>query len=446
MIKTDTKNIAKSKEEIGNDGKGRFFKHLPEVILKLSGKSFQRFLIKAGIALFAIMAAIIILESGLRVFEKKTYDLSLCQSLDESFHHVMVPNSICRLKTDEWDITYRINGFGLRGDEFSVKKQDDSFQILILGDSFAQGYGVELEESFPKIIEKELNSKNPLKKVEVISAGVLGYSPLLEYLYLKERGLGLSPDLVILAFNQTDFWDDRQRFSELKRSYPDYGEAKIEELVSLGEAKFYFDKINKSSGSMPQQKVYLPGISYRFKTWLSTNLKTYRLAVDFIKKRNVPVQQDAINQGDIDRDILAIERGSKLTDKNYLTLWELPIKHITMMKLLLDQNKIPFTVVAIPDAMQVSDREWPGRKALGFDNHFEDTRPPFEDELTRRLENINVPVINLLPGFKASNIFPLYFKYDGHWRESGHRLAGEIIATYLEENTFFRDLFKSKQY
>ncbi|MDO8487513.1 MAG: hypothetical protein Q7S45_04415 [Candidatus Curtissbacteria bacterium] len=445
MIKTITDDVTKGKKEIGKSNKNRVFKHV-RAILIFPKKRIQRFLIRAGIVFTAIIAAIIILEIGLRVFEKKIYDLSPCQSLDENFHHVMVQNSICRSKTDEWDIIYKINGVGLRGDDISSKKPADTFRVLVLGDSFVQGYGVEFENSFPKILEKELNSQDFSKKVEVTGAGVLGYSPLLEYLYLKEKGLAFNPDLVILAFNQTDFWDDRQRFSELKLSYPNLNARKIEELVSKGEAKFDFSKINKSPGNWPQQKIYLPGISYQIKTWLSSNLRTYKTIVDFVKKRSMPVQQDSVNEGDIDRDILAIERGSKLSDESYSKLWELPVKHIAMMKSLLDQSKIPFVVMAIPDAMQVSDQEWPGRKALGFDNHLADTRPPFEDELARRLEDINTPVINLLPGFKASNIFPLYFKYDGHWRESGHKLAGEIIVTYLGENTFFRDLFKSKQY
>jgi len=33
----------------------------------------------------------------------------------------------------------------------------------------------------------------------------------------------------------------------------------------------------------------------------------------------------------------------------------------------------------------------------------------------------------LLPDFKKSSIFPLYFDNDGHWRESGHKVATEII-------------------
>ncbi len=400
-------------------------------------KRFQRYLVRAGIMFIATIVAIIILEIGLRISEKKTYDLSPCRSLDENFHDVMVPGSVCRFKTDEWDIVYRINSFGLRGKEISIRKPANTYRILLLGDSFAQGFGVDFEKSFGKILEGKLaTDKN--EKIEVINTGVVGYSPLNEYLFLKEKGLLFKPDLVLLAFNATDFWDDRQRLSELKLSYPNLDEGKIEELISLGEAKFDFSKINKSPGNWQQQKIYLPGISYQIKTWLNTNSRTYKTIADLVKKKSMPVQQDNVNQGNIDRDILAIERGSKLTDENYSKLWELPIKHITMMKSLLDQNKIPFVVVAIPEAMQVSDREWPGRKALGFDNHLENTRPPFEDELARRLEDINTPVINLLPGFKASNISPLYFKNDGHWRESGHKLAASVILQYLEGSGYLK--------
>lgn len=100
-------------------------------------------------------------------------------------------------------------------------------------------------------------------------------------------------------------------------------------------------------------------------------------------------------------------------------------------------------VVAIPDAMHVSDREWPGRKALGFENHLVDNRPPFGNELARRLGRLGIPVLNLLPSFKESNVFPLYFKNDGHFRESCHKLADKIIAKYFDENLIYHGLFKS---
>lgn len=155
MVITSAKNISEGKKEIGRGNKNRAFKHVRANLI-FPKKRFQRYLIRAGIMLIAIIVAIIIVEIGFRVFEKKTYGLSPCQSLDENFHHVMVPGSICRFKTDEWDISYRINSFGLRGEERGIRKPANTYRILLLGDSFAQGFGVDFEKSFGKVLEGKL--------------------------------------------------------------------------------------------------------------------------------------------------------------------------------------------------------------------------------------------------------------------------------------------------
>jgi hypothetical protein len=94
---------------------------------------------------------------------------------------------------------------------------------------------------------------------------------------------------------------------------------------------------------------------------------------------------------------------------------------------LLDRRGVDFLVVGIPGAVQVSDREWPNRTALGFEMHFEDPRGPFQNELRRLLAEMGIDFVDLLPGFRGSGIFPLYFSNDGHFRESGHKLAAEIV-------------------
>ncbi len=139
------------------------------------------------------------------------------------------------------------------------------------------------------------------------------------------------------------------------------------------------------------------------------------------------VQQDAMYQGDMDKDIVALVRGDKISDQDWETLWELPVRHLDYMSELLRSKNIPFLVVIIPDGAQVSDREWPNKKALGYPEHFVDPRGPYGAELQKRLKGHNILFSGLLEYFIKSNIFPLYFTYDGHFRESGHELAAQII-------------------
>jgi hypothetical protein len=71
-----------------------------------------------------------------------------------------------------------------------------ALRILVVGDSFAFGWGVEDKETFAAVLARELGRVRP---VEVINAGVPGYGPDQYWLFLRERGFALAPDLVLLA-------------------------------------------------------------------------------------------------------------------------------------------------------------------------------------------------------------------------------------------------------
>ena len=104
----------------------------------------------------------------------------------------------------EWSdrITYeRINSLGWRDNGYAIKKPDNVYRIAVIGCSRTYGYGVNAEETYPKVLERLLNNRPSLKqKVEVLNFGVNGYGldqMVLNYsLYVRNY----KPDLVILQF------------------------------------------------------------------------------------------------------------------------------------------------------------------------------------------------------------------------------------------------------
>lgn len=94
-----------------------------------------------------------------------------------------------------------INSYGLVSKEYKLEKDKNTFRILILGDSIAEGFdGSSLEEL--------LNGNFPLHskyKFEVWNGAVGGYDIRRYYLYLKNRGLPYKPDLVFIFFCLNDF-------------------------------------------------------------------------------------------------------------------------------------------------------------------------------------------------------------------------------------------------
>lgn len=107
-------------------------------------------------------------------------------------------------ETPQFRTVVRINENGLRDRGHLYERQNDIDRILVLGDSFAWGYGVEESERFSQLLEKSLD-------VEVINAGVSGYSTDQELLWYRNEGIKYETDLVILVLAGNDVGDnDRQ--------------------------------------------------------------------------------------------------------------------------------------------------------------------------------------------------------------------------------------------
>ena len=96
------------------------------------------------------------------------------------------------------------NSIGYRDYKYSVKKAEKVFRIYVLGDSFTYGEWIRMEETYPKVLEKLLNSKYPSKHFEVINSSFLGLDTAKEFEKLKREGLRLSPDMIILGFCLND--------------------------------------------------------------------------------------------------------------------------------------------------------------------------------------------------------------------------------------------------
>lgn len=103
---------------------------------------------------------------------------------------------------------FRTNGYGLRRDaEVAIPKPPGVFRVLVLGDSQTDGY-VGNDESYPQLVESTLRALSGQERVEVLNGGVLGYSPQQEYLWYREYGAALEPDLVILTLYAGNDLDD----------------------------------------------------------------------------------------------------------------------------------------------------------------------------------------------------------------------------------------------
>jgi len=130
-----------------------------------------------------------------------------CIAGDPVLNHVFHPNcqaiaSAVALKTAK-DVTYKTNSLGYRGHEPARGKKT----IVVIGDSYTEGFGLEENETFPSNLERALQDLGAADW-QVLNGGTLGFTPALYAKYFDRFFLEIKPELVLLNLDLTDFSDE----------------------------------------------------------------------------------------------------------------------------------------------------------------------------------------------------------------------------------------------
>lgn len=102
----------------------------------------------------------------------------------------------------EGEAFVEINSDGLRDQEHSIANVHETYRIAVLGDSFAAAFQIPVQKTFWSIMAAELAQCEALagQPVEAINFGVNGYSTAQELITLRQHVWKYSPQLVLLAF------------------------------------------------------------------------------------------------------------------------------------------------------------------------------------------------------------------------------------------------------
>ncbi|MBL8833901.1 MAG: SGNH/GDSL hydrolase family protein [Rhodospirillales bacterium] len=124
-----------------------------------------------------------------------------------------VPGDLVPGQDGHWVVWWRrpyhvvTNSQGFR----SLEEPQPGFrQIVALGDSQTFGPYVATEDTWPAWVQSELRRQKLLGRVQVHNGGVSGYTLADELAWLREKGIALKPDMVLLGVFENDILDYRR--------------------------------------------------------------------------------------------------------------------------------------------------------------------------------------------------------------------------------------------
>lgn len=99
------------------------------------------------------------------------------------------------------------NSYGMREREYSWPRAGDGLRIVLLGDSYVFGYGIEERHRVGAQLERMLAARLPDTDIEVLHLAVSGWSLRASSAYLRRQLSQIRPDLVVQVVIQNDLND-----------------------------------------------------------------------------------------------------------------------------------------------------------------------------------------------------------------------------------------------
>jgi lysophospholipase L1-like esterase len=329
----------------------------------------------------------------------------LCTVRDRVLDHRLKPHCEGLVKSQDFEIKIKTNSWGLREREIEKNKPEGVFRVLILGDSFAQGWGVDVQDRFSEQASRLLQAAGKTN-IEIINAGVNSYSPLLEFEYLRNIGIEFDPDMVVVVLDWSDLHDDYfyggwERYEAIKNEVLGSEEQEPEEILGRKPAKF---------------------------SWWLDHSTLVKFLETQIKGRYL-TQHHQLGWENLVTDILIYERALDWPD--YDQAWNLPVANLSLMKNYLAERNIDFVVGLVPRGIFFADEWQAGRQLAGFRVGGAYDLQPVK-MIEAKLKAKGIKLIDWYEPFLSSQAKPLFYDHDGHWTKLGHQLVGETLAKYLE--------------
>lgn len=346
-----------------------------------------------------VMVSLCLVEIGVRLVAPQhlQYISAGLFEADPRRIYRLAANFTGTISTTEFTTEVHTDAQHLRESQDYGPKPEGTYRILVLGDSFTFAAQVPADQAYPKLLQSRLNEADPDHRYEVINAGVGGYGPEQEEIYLETEGLQLEPDLVIVSFfTENDMTDH------------------VDPNVYVEDGRLY----THSEDSLKTQVLrpiheWLQGNSHAY-VFLTNRLNTllWRLGLrDYWFPPAFMREYDAAMQASW---AFAQDQLARLIDTAHAAGVQVVIVVIpTAYQADLNLWQQYLQIYALPE--EAVDVEHPNRLVAEF------------------AARHDVLLIDLLPSIRRE-AGPLYLPLDRHWNAAGHRHAADAIHAFLVEH------------
>jgi len=393
----------------------------------------KQILLKSLLVLGSIIAALVLGEVGLGLL-----------GIEYPRFYEADPNLGSRLRPgmegywlEEGGGYFRVNSEGLRDREHSLTPAPNTLRIAVLGDSFAEAKEVDREEAFWAIMEKGLQGCGNLgqRQVEVINFGQSGFGTTQELLALRHRVWKYSPDVVLVAFfTGNDVADNFQAFRQWYL-FPYFTYEDGELVLHDRHTRKGWEVFEESEKTL--QKVWW----LRWKRWLADNSRVYQL-IGHSQKRWALWRDHMAQRGQAAAVSEAPEPGlfsavyREPDQEVWQEAWKITEASLLTMRDEVEARGARFFVVVLSTGMQVHPdpaarkkyADWIGSQDLLYPDR----------RLAAFCRREGMPILLLAPAFQKYASEHRVFLHGfgdtqggGHWNETGHRLAGKMMAEWL---------------
>lgn len=345
---------------------------------------------------------------------------------------IFPPGSRYTYQTPEFNCEAINNSLGFRDREFDLNKRA-KVRVLAIGDSFTFGWGVNIEQSWPKVLESNLRSKG--YDVEIANLGEPGAAPN-KYADIAERAVPLlKPDLIIVGVTQGD---DLAQLGQPPPQPPRLNDAR-----QVGILKRVLWRMYPYSLSVIENREKLRPLPEAWKADAQRVIDELKPEEKTRFEKLDPEVQRMLRNGELNPSLLQ----NALTQPDYLMKTiqlDEPETRLLIAKMALhfgriekvaEANNSRVLIASVPYGAYVSQKDFDSRRRIGFtltQAVLESNAPDEAIKIACDSDNLRFASVTAEVR-QAAKGASLYYNLDGHFNAAGYKTFADLLGPIIEK-------------